>query len=661
MGILKNMINKVVDKRINEHTKGVGTEMEYNHLLVDMKNNWNDKHMTRRMLENSVLYSGIEQDIAYFYRREAPKFFRKGEPSESMNYFWADTNRDIRKIHSGYPQLICEKMADLVTGNGYRINVEGENEVELQEELDDILNDNKFKSMLLGKSIETESWSGGVAWKLSWNPTLTEYPIIEVWQPENYTSKMQSGRVLEDIFYIYYEKGPAKYRLSEIYGVDKKKGAYIDYKLEMLVYVNAAQESKGSKWQPCNIKELEQTKDLKRIEFNGYFKRLSLYKPNKTPNSEFRYSYLGESDFAGSYGAIDAIDEIISTWIQEFRDGKLNRYFPEELMLKNLSTGDFKYPDKFKKDHILYADSPSENVDKQKIIYEQGDIRTDKHIESYKIWVTQFLNNAGLSPLTVGVTGLESIDASAESQQEREKVSIRTRNKKIELWTEFLEDFLKIVLEFRLMTKGMIENDDKTYSVGALQDFDIIVTFNDYIIKSKRDRTEEAQLGLNSTWDVLTAVKYVHDDMSAREQLAISARVKLEMGLDSISQAELSALQAENMDTNDLMVEEGVAIVPVNEMVDTIDTEETEDMTQEEAQVTNEGGQESVEEILLNGAQITSAVSIVDNFNKGVLSFEAALEMLMTFLNIPEAKARKMLTENKEAPKEVKETEVDDE
>ena len=92
MGILKNMINKVVDKRINEHSKGVGTEMEYNHLLVSMGNNSNDKHMTRRMLENSVLYSGIEQDIAYFYTKEAPKFYRKNQVSESLNYFWVIVN-----------------------------------------------------------------------------------------------------------------------------------------------------------------------------------------------------------------------------------------------------------------------------------------------------------------------------------------------------------------------------------------------------------------------------------------------------------------------------------------------------------------------------------------------------------------------------------------
>ena len=333
MGILKAInpktwVNKAIDKRITEYGKGVGTEMEYNHLLVSMKNNFNDKHMTRRMLENSIWYSAIEQDIAYFYLKEAPKFYRQGEASESMNYFWADTNREIRKIHSGFPQLICEKMTDLIIGNGYTINIEGNNETDLQIEMDEMLDDNKFKSLILGKSIGTESWSGGVSWKLSWNPTLTEYPIIEVWQPENYTSKIISGRVIEDIFYVYYEKGTSKYRLSEIYGVDKLKGAYIDYKLEMLVFIDAAQNSQGSKWIIAKMSDLEQTKDLQRIEFNGYFKRLSLYKPNKTPNSEFRYSNMGESDYAGSYGAFDAVDEIISTWIQEFRDGKLNRYFP---------------------------------------------------------------------------------------------------------------------------------------------------------------------------------------------------------------------------------------------------------------------------------------------------------------------------------------------
>ena len=586
MGILKNIFNKAIDKRITEYGKGVGTEMEYNHLLVDMGSNHNDKYMTRRLLENSVWYSGIEPDIAYFYKKEAPKFYRSGESSESLNYFWANGDTEIRKIHSGFPQLMCEKMADLITGNGYDISIEGKNEEELKEELDLMLNDNKFKAMILSKSIETESWSGGVAWKLSWNPTLTEYPIIEVWQPENYTNRIISGRVIEDIFYVYYEKGNDKYRLSEIYGVDKLKGAYIDYKVERLVFLKSGQNDGGSKWVPAKFTDLEQTKDLKRIEFNGYFKRLSLYKPNKTPNSEFRNSNLGESDFAGSYGGFDAVDEILSTWIQEFRDGKLNRYFPEELMLKNLTAGKFQYPSNFIKQHILYADNPNSDKNDQKIQYAQGDIRTDKHIQSYKIWVTQILNNAGLSPLTVGVTGLESIDASAESQQEREKVSIRTRNKKIELWTEFLEEFLQIALEFRLMTKAMKEtNETGLYTVGKVDEFKVIVTFSDYIIKSKKDRTQEVAEGIGTTWDILTGVEYVHEDKTTKQQLAISARIKIEQGVDSISVAELSALQSENEDVNEVLNDEGVDIIEVNEEEDVTPIEQNDNVTPNEDEV----------------------------------------------------------------------------
>ena len=43
--------------------------------------------------------------------------------------------------------------------------------------------------------------------------------------------------------------------------------------------------------------------------------------------------------------------------------------------------------------------------------------------------LTTILNNIGLSPTTIGITGLESIIAIAESQQEREKVSLEEQEK----------------------------------------------------------------------------------------------------------------------------------------------------------------------------------------------------------------------------------------
>ena len=635
-------VNRMIDKRIQHYGKGVGNEMKYNPLLVTMKSPYNDKQITRRFLENGIWYSGDEQALSYFYRKEAPKFYRYGQQSESLNYFWHNMNDNFRKIHSGFPQLISEKMVDLILGNGFALTVEGKDQENLQEDLDVILKENKI-NLLMNKGIETESWSGGVSWKLTRNPALSDYPIIESWQPENYTNVVISGRIVEDIFFIYYEKDNQKYRLSEIYGVDKLVGAYIDYKLEILQAEVAGQTQLEPKWLDCAISALEQTKELKRINFIGYFKRLSLYKPNKLPNSEFRYSVLGESDYAGSYGGFDAIDEILSTMIQEYRDGKLTRYFPEEYVPKN-NNGEAQVPDDFKTTHIVYADSPSENVDKSRIEYLQGDLRIEKHLEGYKMWVAQALNNAGLSPLTVGITGMESIDASAESQQEREKVSIRTRNKKIELWKEFLQDIIPTALEFHYMTKDMKPNATGNFNVGTIPEFEIIATFEDYIIKSMRDRTNEVTEGIGISWDTLTGVQYVHTDKTTREQLAISARIKLDNGKEeTISIAEASALQDMNLIAIDEIKEDGVDII---EIPDEIILNENGILPEEQlgnAEVGIENGAQSVEELLLNGAQITSAVAIVDNFNAGVLSYEGALEMLMTFLNIPEDKARRML------------------
>ena len=647
-------VNRVIDKRITHYGKGVGTEMKYNPLLVDMKSPYTDRHMTRRILENGLWYSGIEQDLAYFYRKIAPKFYRNGQQSESLNYFWHGSNDNFRKIHSGFPQLLSEKMVDLIIGNGFALTVDGKEQEELQVELDAILKDNKFNS-LMSKGIETESWSGGVSWKMTRNPLISEYPIIESWQPENYTNVVVSGRIVEDIFFIYYEQDNNKYRLSEMYGVSDK-GAYIDYKLHRLQHDTMGQQQITDTWIEVGLNDLEQTKGLKRVDFLGYFSKLSLYKPNKLPNSEFRNTILGESDYAGSYGAFDSIDEIQSTMIQEFRDGKLVRYFPEEFVPKN-AEGNAMTPDEFKVNHVIYQDSPSENVEKQRIIYEQGDIRIEKHLEAYKMVVTQAINNAGLSPLTVGITGLEAIDASSESQQEREKVSIRTRNKKIELWKEFLQDFMKTVLEFHMMTKDMKQITTTEFTVSNVPEFDIIASFEDYIIKSSKDRTDEVTLGTGVTWDILTGVRYVHENKTDREQLAISARIKLENPnlVDTISIAEASALQDLNITATEELKEDGVDIIEVPEVEVDEEIEVEEEITNDE-EVGIKEGKESVEEVLLNGAQITSAVSIVDSFNSGVLTFEGALEMLMTFLNIDKDKARKMLNNGKPT-KPIEETE----
>ena len=52
---------------------------------------------------------------------------------------------------------------------------------------------------ILQEAINGESWSGGVAIKLSTNARF-DYPIIEIIQPEEYEPVIVAGRVVEDIY-----------------------------------------------------------------------------------------------------------------------------------------------------------------------------------------------------------------------------------------------------------------------------------------------------------------------------------------------------------------------------------------------------------------------------------------------------------------------------
>ena len=405
--------------------KGV-SEYEYDKIAAPDRQEGLRDRFTREMLINSVWYSGDDVELKQLYEKDLPAYKTTKFFNDELNYFWARPQGDsnFRKIHVGIPQLISEKMVDLLTSNGYEYNVYDDVErEEVNEEektrLFEILDYNNFE-LLLPEAIETESWSGGVAFKLSTNKKY-KYPIIEVIQPEEYEPRVEAGRIVEDIFIKYFNKDNTIYKLKEHYGVDDI-GGYIRYKLY--------RKTTDDDWVEANVSELEQTKDLKDITFRGIYEKFSIYKPNKLPNSMFRGSRLGESDYSGSHGMFDAIDEIYSTMVQEFRDGKIKNFWPSALLpLDPISQKEF-IPDNFKKDFVVYNSGVGEKEKPEKPEIVQGDIHSEKYVEALKKSLEVVLNNAGLSPQTIGLTGLEAVSASEESQELREKISVRTREKK---------------------------------------------------------------------------------------------------------------------------------------------------------------------------------------------------------------------------------------
>lgn len=627
MGIIDKAVQRYLDKKKTENP------YEYNTIITPDRMEALRDRFTRNMLINSVWYGGNDLALKQLYERDLKAFKIGNLTSEELNYFWAQptSGTNIRKVHSGIPQLISEKMVDLITSNGYEYKVyednddadkEKEEDEENQERLAMILEDNMFE-VLLQEAIETESWSGGVAIKLSTNTALP-YPIIEIIQPEEYEPTIVAGRIVADTFITYFERGGLTYKLKEKYGVDEK-GGYITYSMERL---------NDQQWIEAKLTDIEETKDYKDQHFPGIMKRFSLYKPNKLPNSEFRGSRLGESDYSGSHGMFDAIDEVISAMVQEFRDAKIKNFWPSNLLPTDPTTNMQYLPPTLKKDFITLTVGIGEKEKPTKPEQIQGLIHTEKYISSYTKLIEGVLNNAGLSPQSIGVTGLESTAASEESQELREKTSIRTREKKIGMWEETLSKLFEL-----LLILDDIKNGNKT------KEYYITTHFNDYKIKTMKDKTNEATAGLTGkAWDIKKAVDYVHDDMTDDERLEMRINIKIENGINTFTKEE--ELFYKKM-VQEIVEETPLADVVPEENIENengVDIEENANEPQAEDQDEQVSGEkENVDDVLLNGAQITSAVSIIASFNNGILSFEGALEMLKTFLNIPEEKARVML------------------
>jgi hypothetical protein len=131
----------------------------------------------------------------------------------------------------------------------------------------------------------------------------------------------------------------------------------------------------------------------------------------------------------------------------------------------------------------------------------------------------------GLSPTTVGLPNFESIDASAESQREREKSSLRTRNRKLKLWQPFLIDLFERVLKY----------DD--YLNNRQGEYFIEVVFNEYGDFSREGKIDIiAKAVAGNVMSIEQAVKELYPELTPEEQNQMAVSIKLENGVPLLQQ-----------------------------------------------------------------------------------------------------------------------------
>ena len=500
----------------------------------------NDINFTERLVENHVWYTANLSALQEYYRHH--KQVKSRHYQDDFNFFWGKVKPSQRKIHTRLPSLLTDKMVDLLIGSGYSLeadifsyNEKGE-EVEekrlkkiLNQRLKEIQEANSFHN-LIAKSISDESWSGGFGWKFIIDKEFSKLPIIQEVDQRNIHLLTRYGRIIAVSFKEYYQVAKQDYVFYETYTVDENG--------DTMVVNNLYIVDKDKSEREVPLTTIKQTSELEpQIILKGLKGYLGFYKKNKATNKEFSGSPYGESDYAGLYSHFDALDEIASTMVDDVRKNKIKAYIPETLMPVD-TFGNRTMLDEFQHNFVMVKGSDAADEGANKIEFSNPGTRIDEYIQNWKTELMQVVNGFGLSPLTIGITGLESIASSDQSQIQREKVSLRTRKTKINLWEEFLNKVIpQLINAYLYLNDGDKEELGDLIELAKNPDKYVIKTkfkFEEYIstpIEERLQKFSQARQG-NISISIDEMVRQVYRGEKDNEELEEEIkRIKTEMGM----------------------------------------------------------------------------------------------------------------------------------
>lgn len=447
------------------------------------------------LIRNKLWYRGEAYELEQFFKNISSDPVNKAR-------FWSavpSENLSIRKIHSGLPSMIVDRLSDIIVADIDSIELEKEEDNNLWEE---IRKDNKFDEMI-GDVISKVLVSGDGAFKISIDNEVSKYPILEFFDGSMVEYETNRGRLKEIKFITYYNKSNYKrYKLVEIYG----KG-YVKYKLY------------DEKENEVPLSTIEETEDLVDVAFNGDFIMALPLMFFKSVKFEGR----GKSLLDNKSDSFDALDEVISQWIDAIRDGRVQKYIPEDLIPRNPNTGELLKPNSFDNKFIAVGTSLAENANNQ-IDMKQADINYLAYVESYANTVDMCLQGI-ISPSTLGID-LKKTD-NAEAQREKEKTTLYTRNKIVDTLTEVIPHLVEIILK----TNDVLNKKNPG-------EYEVSITFGEYASPSF-DTVVEI-VGKAKSYGIMSiekAIDELYGDTMTDEDKAIEIqRVKEQNGMVEIEE-----------------------------------------------------------------------------------------------------------------------------
>ena len=309
---------------------------------------------------------------------------------------------------------------------------------------------------------------------------------------------VRKGRTVTEFkFYTPYRDGEAEYQLEETYG----KG-YVRYRLL---------DAEGRE---IELSRLPETAELKDAVFSDDLLLavpLMIFVSQKWPGR-------GKALFDAKTDNLDALDEVISQWLDAVRMGRVKRYIPEDMVPRDPDTGALVPANPFDNDYIAVGATTAEGA-ASRIDVSQPQISYEAYVSSYAAFMDLALQGV-MSPATLGID-LKKTD-NAEAQREKEKITMHVRGKIVDALNEAIP---------RLVT-NILMADDLMRSPAA-GEYEPTVSFGEYAspdFGSTVETVTKARVG--GVMSIEQSVEELYGDTwSEEEKAAEVSRLKAEQGI----------------------------------------------------------------------------------------------------------------------------------
>ena len=459
----------------------------------------------QQMNQTITIYDAMSHELSVFrnllwYRGDASElhqFYTSFDDNAGNTKFWrgqGTTGVNIRKIHTGLPSLIVDRLADIVLDDMNEI--EFPDSVPNKKRWDEISKEYNF-AKLIKDAIKVVLWGGDGAFKISYDPDMSDFPIIEFYGADRIRFEQKRGRLQGIVFKTERMKKDRKFVLFEKYG---RNG--ISYEL-----VNSDGKN-------VTVSEIEDFSDLLPIQYTNNLIWAVPLMFDESP----KFPGRGKSLFDTKSDAFDAFDEVFSQWMDALRDNRTKTYIPDTLLPLN-SDGKPLKPNSFDNRYTKTDSQGASETKGDQISVESGNLQADGLLATYVTALDLCLQGI-ISPSTLGID-VKKLD-NAESQREKEKATLYTRNRIVGILEEVIPELIQTIFA----TIDTLEGK-------AISPVKAVVTFGEYANPSFEAVVDT--VGKAKQYGIMSLERCVRemygDSMEEEEVLAEVARIKEESGI----------------------------------------------------------------------------------------------------------------------------------